>query len=75
MERVGATGRHGWYMRVLEEGEVSPGDPLRLLDRPCPEWTIARAFDVMSYRSRKPVEAASLARVPALARSWREQLV
>jgi MOSC domain-containing protein YiiM len=74
MERVGATGRHGWYLRVLEEGEVSPGEPLTRLERPCPEWTIARAFHVMSHRSRMAEDAASLARVPALAQSWREQL-
>jgi MOSC domain-containing protein YiiM len=73
-ERVRATGRHGWYMRVLEEGEVEAGEPITLLERPCAEWTIERAFDTMNTRTKKPTEAARLAQVPALAASWRQQL-
>src|SRR5262249_19179569 len=72
-ERVRATGRHGWYMRVLEEGEVEAGQPITLLERPCAEWTIARAFRAMNERAKNPAEAANLARVPALSVSWREQ--
>lgn len=73
-QRVRATGRHGWYLRVLEEGDVEAGAPMRLVARPCPEWTIARAFAVMSHRRSRLDEAASLARVPALSEAWREQL-
>ena len=73
-ERVRATGRHGWYMRVLQEGEVEAGQPITLLERPCAEWTIQRAFDVMGHRANNRVEAARLAAVPALATSWRQQL-
>jgi MOSC domain-containing protein YiiM len=73
-ERVRATGRHGWYLRVLQEGEVCAGEALTLLERACPEWTVARAFAVMSHRSKHPDEAADLARVPALSTAWREQL-
>jgi MOSC domain-containing protein YiiM len=41
-ERVGATGRTGWYLRVLQEGEVVAGEPLVLLDQPSPELTVDR---------------------------------
>ena len=40
---VERTGRTGWYIRVLEEGEVRPGLALTLLERPYPEWTVSRA--------------------------------
>jgi MOSC domain-containing protein YiiM len=73
-ERVGQTGRHGWYLRVLTEGEVEPGVPITLLERPCPEWTIARAFRAMTNRSKDPAEARRLRTVPALGASWRQTL-
>jgi len=73
-ERVRDTGRHGWYMRVLEEGEVQAGQPIMLLERPCAEWTIERAFKAMNERTTNRAEAASLASVPALATSWRQVL-
>ncbi|HEV7662576.1 MAG TPA: MOSC domain-containing protein [Chloroflexota bacterium] len=41
-ERVGETGRTGWYLRVLREGEVCAGEPVVLLERPSPELTIER---------------------------------
>jgi MOSC domain-containing protein YiiM len=70
-QRVEQTGRHGWYLRVLEEGEVVADAPIILLERPCPEWTIARAFSAMRRRSADPVEAARLRAVPALSAAWR----
>jgi MOSC domain-containing protein YiiM len=73
-ERVRTTGRHGWYLRVLREGQVCAGDAVELLERPYPEWTITRAFRIMGHRMSHPDEAASLARVPALSSAWREQL-
>src|SRR5579859_4039355 len=42
--RVEETGRHGWYMRVLEEGEVVAGEALERLARPAPEWSITRVM-------------------------------
>jgi MOSC domain-containing protein YiiM len=72
--RVEKTGRTGWYLRVLEEGQVEAGQPLRLLSRPHPEWTVARATRVARNREADPVSAAALASCPALSASWREAL-
>ncbi|MBV9547846.1 MAG: MOSC domain-containing protein [Chloroflexi bacterium] len=74
MERVRDSGRHGWYLRVLVEGEVEAGQPFELLERPCPEWSIARVFKAMRRRSQDRQEAARLARVAALSESWRQTL-
>ena len=72
--RVQATGRTGWYLRVLQEGEVSAGLPLELLERPYPQWTIARANEVM-HRSRHDRDAAAeLAACPLLSSNWRSTL-
>ena len=73
-ERVEATGRHGWYARVLDEGEVAPGDRIVLIERPFPEWTVARAFRVMRQRTVERDEAAALRDVPTLSDSWRKTL-
>lgn len=72
--RVADTGRTGWYVRVLEEGEVAPGQTVSLEERPCPEWTVARVTDVMGNRRSRPEDAASLARCEFLSPDWREKL-
>lgn len=49
-ERVQASGRTGWYWRVLEEGWIAPGDAFDLLERPAPEWTVARLVEALYSR-------------------------
>ena len=71
---VERTGRTGWYIRVLEEGDVSPGQPLTLLDRPYPEWTVKRATFVMRHRTQGRTAAGELAGCELLAASWRDRL-
>jgi MOSC domain-containing protein YiiM len=71
---VRQNGRSGWYLRVLIEGSVEAGQPVRLLDRPNPAWTIRRAAGAMLHRHRRPAEAAELARCPALSEEWRIRL-
>jgi MOSC domain-containing protein YiiM len=39
--RVLKSGRTGWYLRVLREGLLEAGQPVTLVERPFPEWTIA----------------------------------
>lgn len=72
--RVLATGRSGWYLRVLEEGMVEPGLPMVLMDRPFPEWTVSRVASVMRSRQGDPASAARLAACPLLSAAWRQTL-
>lgn len=72
--RVQRTGFTGWYFRVLEEGVVERGMRLHLLERPHPEWTIARANQVMHDAVDDRAAAAALAACPALSESWRRTL-
>lgn len=69
------TGRTGWYLRVLREGHVAPDGALRLVERPLPAWTVARANEVMHGRPVDRSAAAALATVPLLAARWRESLL
>lgn len=42
-----ASGHTGWYYRVLREGWLAAGDVFELVDRPCPDWPLARAIAAM----------------------------
>lgn len=70
-QRVQRTGRGGWYVRVLREGTVEAGQPLVLIDRPHPEWTVARANDIMQGREKNPAVRAAFAACPALSPRWK----
>jgi MOSC domain-containing protein YiiM len=73
-QKVEATGRTGWYMRVLEEGEVAAGQPVVLLERSSAEWSVARATRAMQQRAQDHAEVAALLQVAALSDAWRQTL-
>ena len=67
------SGRTGWYLRVLEAGEVGRGDELTLVERPFPRATID-AVNAAAYSRGGTFDigaARELATCPALAESWR----
>jgi len=70
-----ASGRTGWYYRVLREGWLAAGDRFELVDRPCPDWPLARAIaamfpdDAQAPGPRNEWEKA--ARLAPLAERWR----
>jgi len=72
MARMVKSRRSGWYYRVLDEGEVASGDTLTLVDRPHPDWSVARVFGLLiagdHKRDRAGLEA--LGSVRALAGPW-----
>jgi MOSC domain-containing protein YiiM len=72
--RVLATERTGWYMRVLREGHIEAGQAMEPIDRPHPEWTIARACGAYLNRGEDRRTAAELASVPELDEAWQRQL-
>jgi MOSC domain-containing protein YiiM len=71
---VEESGRTGWYLRVLREGTVRSGLTVALVERPYPEWTVARASRVMRARTRDREAAGALAACDLLAGSWRTRL-
>jgi MOSC domain-containing protein YiiM len=73
-ERVRASGRTGWYLRVLEEAEIRPGLEVELRERPNSGWTVRRAAAAMQGRRRDARAAAELAGCVGLSAGWRERL-
>lgn len=71
--RAEETHRYGWYMRVLQEGMVSGGSEMQLIERPYPELTVRRAWELMQDPSDLDAVRA-MADCPALAGGWRAAL-
>lgn len=69
--RVEAKGWGGWYHRVLQPGFVQAGDAYRLLERPYPQYTIARLNDLIAGREVNPTACQELATLEALSPGWR----
>jgi MOSC domain-containing protein YiiM len=74
VREVYQTGRSGWYLRVLDDGTLHPGLPVRLLERPNPDWTVRAALLAYRDRTRDPERAAALARCVGLSDRWRSKL-
>ncbi|MGE0233456.1 MAG: MOSC domain-containing protein [Flavobacteriaceae bacterium] len=66
-KRVQASGRTGWYYRVLQSGEVLPDSRLERIDRAAPAWTIRRIWQVFYVDTLDRAELAELAELPQLA--------
>jgi MOSC domain-containing protein YiiM len=74
VREVSQTGRSGWYLRVLAEGTIEAGLPIRLLDRPNPEWTVRAAGLAYRDRAQAPEPAARLGRCVGLSERWMAKL-
>ena len=68
------SGRTGWYLRVIEEGRIEAGMPAKVIDRPSPDWTTARANHIMYHCPHDLTLTIELASVPRLAASWVDEL-
>jgi MOSC domain-containing protein YiiM len=73
VRRVDMAGRMGWYLRVLQEGLVQAGDPVRLVERPLPGWTITRVYEVMTHPQEHLEDARHLAACQQLSAAWRTE--
>lgn len=68
------SGRSGWYMRVLQPGELKAGDEIRVLRRPNPQWTIARFNRFIPRRKDAIDDMRELAQIEGLAEGWRVEM-
>ena len=72
--RLEETGRTGFYLRVLREGEVGAGDVLTLQERPHPGWTLLRANALMYAPETDREQTAALWELAALSAEWKRIL-
>lgn len=70
--RVQASGRIGWYYRVLHPGLVAPDALLERLERPHPDWTLARLLVAVFGPAPDRETLAAMAALKVLAMAWRK---
>ncbi len=75
MATIVRTGRCGIYFRLIREGEAEAGTRMALLDRPLPQWSVARLFRLLIGGGHKadPDAVRALAGMDVLAEAWRER--
>jgi MOSC domain-containing protein YiiM len=68
------TGWTGWYLRVVEPGQVAEGDAASVVERVAGAWSVAElnAVRYAAVPDREALRAAAAS--PALNASWREAL-
>jgi MOSC domain-containing protein YiiM len=69
LKRFTRAGRPGAYLRIVEEGALAAGDPIRALERPTHGVSVGDVFRIFS---RDRGEAGRLLSVPELADDWKE---
>ncbi len=69
--RVQASGRTGWYYRVIEEGIVAAGETLALVERPHPDWPLSRLLHHVYVDRLDGAALRAIAALPELSESWR----
>jgi MOSC domain-containing protein YiiM len=74
VKEVQDSGRTGFYLRVLQEGDVSPGDAVTLAAADPAAISIAEANRIHRERRHDPAGVRRLLAVPALATAWRDEL-
>ena len=65
-------GRAGWYYRVIEEGALSAGDVVELVDRPNPDFAFDRLVDIVNRRRATAHEFAAMSRMEGIASDIRQ---
>ena len=73
LERVKSERRTGWYLRVRREGRVRRGDDVRVIERPCPGWTVDRLLRLRYVTPRTRAELDEAAALSPLAPEWRKR--
>ncbi len=67
------TGRTGWYVRVIQPGELKAGDEIRVIRRPNPQWTIER-FNQFVVKAAPLEELREFAGIEGLPEDYRQKV-
>src|SRR5699024_8567996 len=64
------SGRTGWHFRVLKDGFIRGNSYLQLIDRPYPQWSIARCNELLYNEQNDLTELYDITNCHLLARRW-----
>lgn len=71
---IAARGLTGWYLRVLEEGQIASGDEMTLLERFDDAPSLAALWHLHLAHRPDPAELLAVARAPGLSPKWARKL-
>jgi len=74
VKRFLASGRTGFYLAVLDEGEVGEGDPIEIVAREARSVTVADIVGLYTHDAGNQGLLQRAVDLPALPASWREYL-
>jgi MOSC domain-containing protein YiiM len=72
--RMRSTGRTGWYLRVLEPGEVPVAGPVYAAEDPAGVTVMDAHLAMLDVHASEPERIKAVAAHPALAEQWGEPL-
>ena len=64
----------GWYYRVLEPGTLTAGDAVTCVDRPNPDWPVARLFATVGRGRLDRDTLVAIAALAGLSDGWRAKV-
>jgi MOSC domain-containing protein YiiM len=65
------SGRAGWYYRVLEPGQIAPGDVVHLDERPNSDFVFSRLVEFISHDNATQLELERMQGMEGLAADWK----
>jgi MOSC domain-containing protein YiiM len=65
------SGRSGWYYRVLEPGEITPGDIVYLDERPNSDFQFTRLVEFIAHDTATRLELERMRSMDGLASDWK----
>ncbi len=65
------TARTGWYYRIIEDGSVTVGDTMEVLERFHPHWSLQRLILARFNKSLDEETAKELSNMEVLSEHWR----
>ncbi len=71
VRRMTETGRCGWYLRVVDAGEIGTGDRIELIERADSGWTIRHFAAIIAMKAISGETLKELIAMPGLAEAWR----
>jgi MOSC domain-containing protein YiiM len=71
---IDAQGLTGWYLRVLQDGQVAPGDALMSEPLPRAAPTLAQALHLCAQHRPDLAALSALAQTPGIAENWANKL-
>lgn len=65
------SGRTGWYMRVLNEGEIEGGMTMTQVEQGCQDWSVLTSNQLYHSKIANPDKLESIIHCAGLSESWR----